>query len=634
MDELNPQNSASNERIKTVEDFLLDPERVIFDQLERFERATTNLTNLLSGVDLASLELLQGDEGYTPVRGTDYMNDSDIEAIQDFILENIPQVGTDLPSFDQVSVLVSEEVAKIPRIKGDPGKQGKPGKDGENGSPDTGREIVSKLRSLPKNARLLVSDIRGLQPELNSIKVDFGNRLDTIEARLSEKITLAIPSQGGGMSSVNWGDIGGTLSDQTDLQNALNGKLSNITGLVSAGTDISITGTGTSGDPYVVNATGGSGTPTLDQVLASGDTATDKEAVFENTTDSTVTTLDSFGLNINDGTGNQLDLDAEGLDIRQSSNRARIESDTINSNRTHILPNKSGTFAHLDDISLSTLGITATATEINYLSGVTSSVQTQLNGKQATITGGATTIVSSDLTTNRALVSNASGKVAVSTVTSTELGYLSGVTSAIQTQLDGKVTGPASATDNAIARYDSTTGKLIQNSLVSIDDSGNILMGGTASLDFGGGSAVLTGGTGFMNVSTGDLRVTSAGSNANSVLTRTGDQTVTTKRIQPRVSTTATGNITPALATANIWQRTGLTGTCTIGAPTGTPVLGEILVFMLLDNGTSRTLTWNAAFTTRVMGRALPTATVAGKQLLVTAQYNGATWLCLYEQEI
>ena len=83
-------------------------------------------------------------------------------------------------------------------------------------------------------------------------------------------------------------------------------------------------------------------------------------------------------------------------------------------------------------------GVTATKTEINYLDGVTSAIQTQLNAKQATITGGASTITSSNLTANRALVSNASGKVAVSTVTSTELGYLDGVTSAIQTQLNSK----------------------------------------------------------------------------------------------------------------------------------------------------------------------------------------------------
>ena len=77
-------------------------------------------------------------------------------------------------------------------------------------------------------------------------------------------------------------------------------------------------------------------------------------------------------------------------------------------------------------------------TEFSYLDGVTSAIQTQLNAKQATITGGATTITSSDLTASRALASDASGKVAVSSVTSTELGYVSGVTSAIQTQINNK----------------------------------------------------------------------------------------------------------------------------------------------------------------------------------------------------
>ena len=62
---------------------------------------------------------------------------------------------------------------------------------------------------------------------------------------------------------------------------------------------------------------------------------------------------------------------------------------------------------------------------------------TALGGKQATLTGAATTIASTDLTASRALAADGNGKVAASTVTSTELGYLSGVTSAIQTQLGG-----------------------------------------------------------------------------------------------------------------------------------------------------------------------------------------------------
>lgn len=46
----------------------------------------------------------------------------------------------------------------------------------------------------------------------------------------------------------------------------------------------------------------------------------------------------------------------------------------------------------------------------------------------------------------------------------------------------GDVVGPASATDNAIARFDGTTGKLIQNSAVTIDDT-------TGSINFTGTSA-------------------------------------------------------------------------------------------------------------------------------------------------
>lgn len=61
-----------------------------------------------------------------------------------------------------------------------------------------------------------------------------------------------------------------------------------------------------------------------------------------------------------------------------------------------------------------------------------------LSAKQNTITGAGTTITSSNLTASRALISNSSGKVAVSDVTSTELGYLDGVTSNVQTQLDKK----------------------------------------------------------------------------------------------------------------------------------------------------------------------------------------------------
>ena len=85
--------------------------------------------------------------------------------------------------------------------------------------------------------------------------------------------------------------------------------------------------------------------------------------------------------------------------------------------------------------------------EFQYIGGLTSDAQTQIDAKQATITGAATTITTANLTASRAVISNASGKVAVSSVTDTELGYVSGVTSAIQTQIDGKQASLVSGTN-------------------------------------------------------------------------------------------------------------------------------------------------------------------------------------------
>lgn len=75
---------------------------------------------------------------------------------------------------------------------------------------------------------------------------------------------------------------------------------------------------------------------------------------------------------------------------------------------------------------------------ISQINGMVRDINTAIGTKQNLITGAASTITNSNLTANRAVISNASGKVAVSNVTSTELGYLSGVTSAVQTQLNNK----------------------------------------------------------------------------------------------------------------------------------------------------------------------------------------------------
>ena len=92
-----------------------------------------------------------------------------------------------------------------------------------------------------------------------------------------------------------------------------------------------------------------------------------------------------------------------------------------------------------DNIAMAESDIDGLQTDVGTLKTNVTSLQTALTSKQDVIVGAASTITEDNLATDKALISNSSGKVAVSNVTSTELGYLDGVTSNVQTQLDKKL---------------------------------------------------------------------------------------------------------------------------------------------------------------------------------------------------
>lgn len=82
----------------------------------------------------------------------------------------------------------------------------------------------------------------------------------------------------------------------------------------------------------------------------------------------------------------------------------------------------------IDDALNARVGTTDVATQIS----------NAVSSKQDTITGAATTIVDNNLTSDRVLVSDVNGKITVSDITSAEVNYLDGVTSNVQIQLNAK----------------------------------------------------------------------------------------------------------------------------------------------------------------------------------------------------
>lgn len=111
---------------------------------------------------------------------------------------------------------------------------------------------------------------------------------------------------------------------------------------------------------------------------------------------------------------------------------------------------------------------------------------------------------------------------------------------------------------------------------------------------------------------------------------KTSTDTLTNKRITLRTTSTAsTTSWTIDSDSYDMAIQTALAGALTVNAPTGTPTEGQKLLIRILDNGTARAITWNAAFVAR--GVALPATTVLSKYLYVGFVYNttSSKWECI-----
>lgn len=110
---------------------------------------------------------------------------------------------------------------------------------------------------------------------------------------------------------------------------------------------------------------------------------------------------------------------------------------------------------------------TATSTEVSYLSGVTSNIQKQLDTKSTQNNPVFTGTITTPLSGDKVVITTSDNKLGTSRVTSTELSYLSGTTKAVQEQLNNKL-----ALKPTIINFTSTSG----SPTISANPTGNLDM--------------------------------------------------------------------------------------------------------------------------------------------------------------
>jgi hypothetical protein len=225
-------------------------------------------------------------------------------------------------------------------------------------------------------------------------------------------------------------------------------------------------------------------------------------------------------------------------------------------------------------------------------------------------------------------------------VSNTELQYLNGVTSAIQTQIDSKsplnsptFTGTVAGITKSmvgLSDVDNTTdaGKPVSTAQQTALDlkanlsgptfTGTVVLPSTTSI-----GDVTSTEIGYLDGVTSSIQTQLNSKAASSTaVTLTGTETLTNKRITKRTaSITDSSTPTPNSDTTDIYLVTALAQTATFGAPTGTPTEGQQLIIRIKDNGTARSLAWNAIYRAS-SDLALPTTTIVSKTVYLGFMYN------------
>lgn len=131
---------------------------------------------------------------------------------------------------------------------------------------------------------------------------------------------------------------------------------------------------------------------------------------------------------------------------------------------------------------------------------------------------------------------------------------------------------------------------------------------------------------------TGDFATAAQGVLATTAVQPDAVQTLTNKRITPRVvSSASTPTLTPDADSQDMVEVTAQAAALSIAAPSGSPTNGQPLIIRVRDNGTARAISWNAIYTA-FTPQDLRTVTLVGKPLIFQFVYNSnvSAWELLH----
>ena len=199
----------------------------------------------------------------------------------------------------------------------------------------------------------------------------------------------------------------------------------------------------------------------------------------------------------------------------------------------------------------------------------------------------------------------------------------------VKAQIAAVINGGSSGGGTILIRIDpgSTLGGTDSNAQITSASNGQILTYDGTNAYWKNTALTAGSGIGVSASSTGVLTVAVD----STVATLTGTQTLTNKRVTPRVSTT-TSSATPTINTDNV-DMYGLTAqavdiTSFTTNLSGTPTDGQKLWIYIVGTG-ARAITWGASFESSTA--TLPTTTVSTNRLDVGFVWNSATskWRCV-----